>query len=56
MDAKLPGDKVSKCLPLLKKIFGKKSCRLRELQQLLGFLNFCCQVKVGDRALKHFHA
>ena len=35
MDAKLPGDKVSKCLYLLMEILGKKSCRLRELQQLL---------------------
>ena len=47
MEAKLPVDKVSKCLHLLEEFFGEKSCRLRELQRLLGFLNFCCLVIVG---------
>ena len=50
MEAQLPSEKVSKCLQLLTGFLGRKSCRLKELQQLLGYLNFCCQVVVGGRA------
>ena len=50
MEASLPLDKLSKAKVLLLKFLNKDSCRLRELQSLIGFLNFCCLVITCGRA------
>ena len=50
MEASLPLDKLSKAKDLLLKFLNKDSCRLRELQSLIGFLNFCCLVITCGRA------
>ena len=44
IEASLPADKLHKCKELLGLYSRKSSCTLRELQSLLGFLNFCCSV------------
>ena len=43
MASSLPSDKLSN-------FFNRDSCRLRELQPLIGFLNFCCLFITCDRA------
>lgn len=50
LQARLPEDKVKKCLQLLTEFRNKTSCKLRELQSLLGYLNFCCSVVISGRA------
>ena len=44
MQASLPDDKMLKCRELLQLYSRKDSCTLRELQSLLGYLNFCCSI------------
>ena len=44
MESSLPLDKLAKEKYLLLKFLTKDSCRLREMQSLIGFLNFCCLV------------
>ena len=51
MESSLPLDKLAKAKDLLLKFLTKDSCRLRELQSLIGFLNFCCLVITCGRAL-----
>lgn len=50
LEARLPPDKLDKCRALLEEFQGRKSCKLKDLQSLLGFLNFCCSVIVCGRA------
>ena len=50
MQARLPQDKLDRCRLLITEMLGKKAVRLRELQSLLGFLNFCCSVVLPGRA------
>ncbi|MEW8548012.1 MAG: reverse transcriptase domain-containing protein [Candidatus Thiodiazotropha sp.] len=50
MEASLPTDKLQKCRALLHEFCSKKSCKLRDLQSLLGYLNFCCSVITCGRA------
>lgn len=50
LEASLPLDKLEKCNSLLKTYCTKDSCKLRELQALLGYLNFCCSVITCGRA------
>ena len=50
MEARLPQDKLDKCIGLITEMIRKKSVRLRELQSLLGLLNFCCSVVLPGRA------
>lgn len=50
LEASLPGDKLQKCKDLLQIFCGKKSCKLRELQSLIGYLNFCCSIITCGRA------
>lgn len=50
MEARLPVEKVVKVRNLLSSIKKRKKVTLRELQSLLGLLNFCCQVVVPGRA------
>ena len=50
MEARLPPDKLEKLLNLLEHNKRKRKIKLRELQSLLGLLNFCCQVVVPGRS------
>jgi len=50
MEARLPSDKVEKLRTLLNSSFKKRTLRLKELQSLLGLLNFACRVIVPGRA------
>ena len=44
MEARLPYDKVERIQTSLDNFKSKKSCTLRELQALIGTLNFACRV------------
>ena len=44
MEARLPLEKLIKARELLQKYSNKRKLRLRELQSLIGYLNFCCNV------------
>ena len=49
-EARLPLEKLHKCRALLHQFFSRRSVTLRELQSLIGLLNFCCSVVVPGRA------
>ena len=44
MQARLPSDKIEKLNACLKDFEQRKSCTLKELQSLIGTLNFACKV------------
>ena len=44
MEARLPNDKVERIQTSLDNFKSRKSCTLRELQVLIGTLNFACRV------------
>ena len=46
----LPEEKLEKCRSLIEDALARKSITLRELQSLLGHLNFACRVTVPGRA------
>lgn len=50
MEARLPADKVSKCLEFLSNFQRRKKVSLKEIQSLIGLLNFACSVIVPGRA------
>ena len=50
MQASLPDDKLAKCREQLTLCYRRKSVTLRELQSLIGLLNFTCSVIVPGRA------
>ena len=50
MEARLPQDKLEKCISLIIDFSRRKKVTLRELQSLLGLLNFACSVVVPGRA------
>ncbi len=50
MEARLPLDKIQKLRSALNNTFKKRTIRLRDLQSLLGLLNFACRVIVPGRA------
>jgi hypothetical protein len=50
MEARLPLDKVERIIVFIKSILCKKSCTRKELEQLLGHLNFAMRVLVPGRA------
>ena len=50
MVARLPKDKIEKVASLLKEFKVKRKVTLRELQSLLGLLNFACSVIIPGRA------
>jgi len=50
MVARLPRDKIEKILLLLNEFKVKRKVTLRELQSLLGLLNFACSVIIPGRA------
>lgn len=47
---RLPQDKLIKCREMINTLLGKSKCQLRELQCLLGLLNFACMVIIPGRA------
>ena len=50
MEARLPIDKLQKCRDLLSEFLRKRSVTLRDLQSLIGLLNFACSVTGLGRA------
>ena len=44
MEARLPADKINRLSLLIKQFENKHSCTLKELQSLIGSLNFACKV------------
>ena len=50
MEARLPEEKLDKCLSQLSYFCSRKSATLKELQSLIGLLNFACCVVVPGRA------
>ena len=49
-EARLPPDKLQKCRTLLHQFYKRRTVTLRELQSLIGLLNFACSVVVPGRA------
>lgn len=49
-EARLPLEKLTKCRTLLRQFLQQRSVVLRDLQSLIGLLNFCCSVVVPGRA------
>ena len=49
-EARLPLDKIDKCLGLIANFLTRKKVTLREIQSLTGMLNFACSVVVPGRA------
>ena len=49
-EARLPPDKLQKCRTLLHQFHKRRTVTLRELQSLIGLLNFACSVVVPGRA------
>ena len=47
---RLPIEKITKCKKLINEMLTKSKCRLKELQALLGLLNFACAVVPPGRA------
>ena len=49
MEARLPSDKLIKCRSLIQDFLQRKKVSLKELQSLIGLLNFTCSVIVPGR-------
>ena len=49
MEARLPSDKLTKCRASIQHFLRRKKITLRELQSLIGLLNFTCSVIVPGR-------
>ena len=49
-ESRLPEDKLLKCKHLITEFMRKKKATLRELQSLIGLLNFACSVVVPGRS------
>ena len=49
MEARLPADKVAKCVLAIKQLKKKKKAQLREIQSLIGLLSFATSVVVPGR-------
>ena len=55
-EARLPMDKVEKCRLEIESLLSRKRAKLRELQSVLGLLNFACSVILPGRAfLRRMH-
>jgi len=50
MEARLPQDKLDKCRAHIQNFLGRSKVTLRELQSLVGTLNFACSVIIPGRA------
>jgi hypothetical protein len=49
-EARLPQDKLDKCLLLISQTLSSKSLKLKSLQSIIGTLNFACSVVLPGRA------
>jgi len=49
-ESRLPQDKLTKCMSLISVFMKRKKANLKELQSLIGSLNFACSVVVPGRA------
>ena len=49
MEARLPRDKIEKCLTAIRHLFSRKKVKLKGLQSLIGLLNFACSVIIPGR-------
>lgn len=49
-EARLPADKLEKCKNSLLKFLQKDKCTLKDMQSLIGLLNFACSVILPGRA------
>ena len=49
-EARLPLDKIDKCLSLIANLLTRKKVTLKEIQSLMAMLNFACSVVVPGRA------
>ena len=47
---RLPQEKLDKCMSIIRNLLNRNKCTLRDLQSLLGLLNFACAVIVPGRA------
>ena len=52
-EARLPDEKLQKCRVLLHNFYKRRTVKLKELQSLIGLLNFTCQVIVPGCAFLH---
>lgn len=50
MEARLPEEKLEKCRMMLRAFYKRRKVTLRELQSLIGLLNFTCSVVLPGRA------
>ena len=50
LEARLPRDKIEKCISLISDFIHRKKVTLKEVQSLNGLLNFACSVIRRDRA------
>ena len=50
MEARLPEEKLEKCRTMLRDLYKQHKVTLRELQSLIGLLNFTCSVVLPGRA------
>ena len=50
LEARLPRDKIEKCISLISDFIHRKKVTLKEMQSLNGLLNFACSVIRPDRA------
>lgn len=49
-EARLPRDKIEKCVQTIADFLHRKKVTLKELQSLIGLLNFACSVVTPGRA------
>lgn len=50
LEARLPEDKIEKCRGMIDTMLAKPKVILRELQSLIGLLNFACSIIIAGRA------
>ena len=49
MEARIPAEKINRLSLLIQQFENKHSCTLKELQSLIGSLNFACKVDPPGR-------
>ena len=55
-EARLPEDKLNKCTQIIAHFMGRKKVTLKDMQSLVGLLNFACSVIVHGRAFdRHYN-
>ena len=54
LEARLPHDKIEKCVSLISELCHRKKVTLKEIQSLVGLLNFACSVIRPGRAFLHW--